>query len=232
MSKYILYHSKTCPFSRKIRFLLDEIGVKYKKEEINNYNDNKLLVKLNPALETPILFSEELNLKVVDSYLISDFLKKVEYKNNELRYEFFGNNLENELEINRLQMWFDKKCYAEVTKPLLHEIIFKTYNNNANRATNTNTIQICLNNLLGHIQYIEFLLSKNKWLAGEKFSLADISAATQLSIIDYFGYINWKRNLKLKEWYIVIKSKVGFRDILNDKIPGFSYSLHYNQLDF
>ena len=69
-------------------------------------------------------------------------------------------------------------------------------------------INIASINLEKHITYIEYLLSKRKWLASEVFSIADIAASTQLSVLDYTGYINWDKNQKLKEWYMTIKSKI------------------------
>ena len=73
---------------------------------------------------------------------------------------------------------------------------------------------------------MEFLLTKNKWLACEKFSLADISVATQISVVDYFGHINWKKFFKLKEWYSIIKSKRGLINPLFIYLTLNTYLVH------
>ena len=93
-------------------------------------------------------------------------------------------------------------------------------------------LNVALKNLDLHINYIEYLLSKHRWLASEIFTIADIASATQLSILDYLGYIDWNKYIKLREWYRIIKSKKGFRRILFDKIPGYKPSRYYSELDF
>lgn len=232
MQKYILYYYSFCPFSRKIRFLLDEIGIEYKKVEIKPYENNKEFVKINPLAETPVLIDEEHNIKIIDSYIIAEYLKNIEYsKYTSLRDEYFGSSLREELEIDRLEMLFDKNFYNQVTRPLMHEKVFNSLTEKRKFCSPTKMNSIISNmNIL--IEYMEYILTKNKWLAGEKFSLADISGATQISICDYFGHVNWNKYVKLKNWYIITKSKKGFRNILNDKLPGFTAPENYNKLDF
>ena len=42
------------------------------------------------------------------------------------------------------------------------------------------------------MQYIDWLSKNRDWLAGKNFSIADISAAANLSILDYLGEIKWR----------------------------------------
>ena len=232
MLKYNLYHYSFCPFSRKIRFLLDEIEITYKKIEIKPYEKNNEFIRLNTLNETPVLIDNNNKIRVIDSYIIADYLKNMEYRNfTDLRDEYFGSNLNEELEINRLQMLFDKNFYNDITKPLLYEKVYSTFDETKKYYSNS-VVNKVVSNINAYVEYMEFLLVKNKWLADEKFSLADISAAAQISVIDYFGHINWKRFFKLKEWYNIIKSKKGFNDILNDKLPGFNPYINYNKIDF
>ena len=232
MLKYNLYHYSFCPFSRKIRFLLDEIKLTYKKIEVKPYEKNNEFIKLNTLNETPVLIDNDNGIKVVDSYIIADYLKNMEYRNfTDLRDELFGSDLLEQLEINRLQMLFDKNFYHDITKPILYETVYSTFDENKKYYSNS-VISKVISNLNAYVEYMEYLLTKNKWLACEKFSLADISAATELSIVDYFGHVNWRKFFKLKEWYNIIKSKRGFNDILNDKLPGFNPYINYNKIDF
>ena len=232
MLKYSLYHYSFCPFSRKIRFLLDEIGITYKKIEVKPYEKNNEFIKLNTLNETPVLIDNSNKIKIIDSYIIADYLKNMEYRNfTDLQDEIFGSNLNEELEINRLQMLFDKNFYNDITKPLLYEKVYSTFDESKKYYSN-NVINKVISNINAYVEYMEFLLTKNKWLACEKFSLADISVATQISVVDYFGHINWKKFFKLKEWYNIVKSKKGFSDILNDKLPGFNPYINYNKIDF
>ena len=97
---------------------------------------------------------------------------------------------------------------------------------------NTKRLKAGQNNLDSHIRYMEYLLDNRKWLAGENFSMADISAATQISSLDYLGEISWNKYKILKDWYSTIKSKTAFQSILKDKIEGFKPSKYYSELDF
>ena len=169
---------------------------------------------------------------ICDSFLICNYIDELEIKEDELGYfNFLGNGLPEKYEIQRLHMWFDKKFYNEVSKHFIEEIFLNYVK--GNKSTDMEKINIVLQNLDKHILYIEYLLSKRKWLACESFTVADMAAATQLSILDYMGYINWNKYRKLKDWYIIIKSKQGFKKILYDtKIIGFKPSACYTELDF
>ena len=168
---------------------------------------------------------------ICDSYLICEYIANEERGKDELDYfDFLGNNSKDKYEIQRLHMWFDKKFYQEVTKYIIEETFLNTLNSRS--STNMDKLNVALKNLDLHINYIEYLLSKHRWLASEIFTIADIASATQLSILDYLGYIDWNKYIKLREWYRIIKSKKGFRRILFDKIPGYKPSRYYSELDF
>ena len=71
-----------------------------------------------------------------------------------------------------------------------------------------------------------------RWLAGDDMSIADFSAAAQLSCLDYIGDVDWSRSESLKDWYAKVKSRPAFRSILADLVPGFQPPSHYSDLDF
>jgi len=73
---------------------------------------------------------------------------------------------------------------------------------------------------------------RRRWLAGENFSLADITAAAHLSTLDYLGDVPWDNHEPAKEWYARIKSRPSFRPLLADHIPGAPPPKHYADLDF
>jgi glutathione S-transferase len=75
-------------------------------------------------------------------------------------------------------------------------------------------------------------MDSRNWLAGDNFSLADISAAAQISCVDYTGSIKWDNYPEVKDWYVRIKSRPSFRDILADRIPSIVPPSHYQELDF
>ena len=72
-------------------------------------------------------------------------------------------------------------------------------------------------NILDIVVLINFILG-NETPSTNEFTIADISAAASISIIDYLGEIKWKDYSYAKEWYARIKSRPSFRKILEDKI--------------
>jgi glutathione S-transferase len=97
---------------------------------------------------------------------------------------------------------------------------------------NSNAIRAGKSNLGYHLDYISFLAERRRWLAGDHFSLADISAAAHLSSLDYLGDVPWDAHEPAKEWYARVKSRPSFRPILSDHIPGAPPPKHYADLDF
>ncbi len=227
---YVFYYSNICPFSRKIRFVLDEFNLEYKMIDVKLWRIDSEFLKISPSNETPVLVDKKNDFVVTDSYVIIDYL---DYTNSGIftKNDTFGNDIFEKTEIQRLQMWFDKKFFSDITKIVMDEVFFKTFENN-NEVPNSKKIDIIRYNLDLHIKYMERLLSSRKWLACEKFTVSDISAAAHISILDYLGYINWNRYPKLKDWYIVIKSKKGFENMLNERIGAFTPSINYNKYDF
>lgn len=232
MIDYILYHYPLCPFSRKIRFLLDDMGLSYKLEEVKFWKRDKSLLQLNPASEVPVLVDEKNNIVLVDSFVIAEYLDATHKEHDDLlKIPYLSNNEVEKAEIRRLEMWFDKKFYNEVSKYILEERVYNTFLEKTPEI-NTKRLKAGQKNLGPHLRYIEFLLDKRKWLAGENFSIADIAAATQISSLDYLGEISWSKYKILKDWYLTIKSKTAFHGILRDKIEGFKPSKYYSELDF
>jgi glutathione S-transferase len=87
-------------------------------------------------------------------------------------------------------------------------------------------------NLKYHLDYIAYLAERRRWLAGDHFSLADITAAAHLSALDYLDDVAWDEHEPAKEWYARVKSRPSFRPILADHIPGAPPPAHYADLDF
>ena len=76
------------------------------------------------------------------------------------------------------------------------EEFYKTFENN-NEVPDSKKMDIFRYNLNMHIKYMENLLISRKWLACERFTIADVAAATHISILDYIGHINWRKYPKL-----------------------------------
>jgi len=224
----ILYHYPLSPFSRKIRLQLAEKSLDFELKVENFWERRRSFLAMNPAAQVPVLVESNASgadILIADSIAISEYLEEKYPEKNLL-----GNTPEERAETRRISNWFNNKFYYEVTKYLLDEKIFKALRNQGE--PNSVCIRAAKANIYDHIDYIDFLLKNRTWLAGEKFSLADINAAVQISVVDYMGDMPWDRSEKVKHWYSLIKSRPAFRQFFNDVVPGFECAKHYRMIDF
>ena len=96
----------------------------------------------------------------------------------------------------------------------------------------TEIMRAARSNIRYHLSYIGWLIRRRDWLAGEKLSYADLSAAAQLSTVDYLGDVPWDEDETAKAWYARIKSRPSFRMLLGDTLAGLPPSASYANLDF
>lgn len=219
----LLVHSSILPQCRKVRMIMAEKKMLFVLKEENPWALSKDILKINPAGELPIFIFDG-NI-LAGNYAITEFLEET-YSQNKL---IPGNN-KMRAEIRRLTDWFDNKFDREVYQYIVGEKIYKRFA--LKIPPESKRIKAGINNLRFHLEYIDWLIEKSNYLAGEEFSLADISAAAQLSIIDYLGDVPWDEYKNAKLWYSKIKSRPSFKDILNDRIKGIYPSKHYTDLDF
>ena len=219
----LLIHHPVSPHSRKIRILMSEKKILFSLKEENPWALSKDALKLNPAGELPIFVFDGKYLAGNNS--ICEFLEETFPEQSLLK----GDALQ-KAEIRRLTEWFDNKFYREVYRNIVVEKVFKRFIGGS--SPDSKLLKNGLNNLSFHLEYIDWLCESRNFLAGDTLSLADISAAAQLSIIDYLGDISWDGYKNAKIWYSKIKSRPSFKDILKDNIKGIMPSKNYNNLDF
>ncbi|NBV06517.1 MAG: glutathione S-transferase family protein [Proteobacteria bacterium] len=224
---YRLYHHPICPFSRKVRahMAAKEIGIELITE--NFWERRKEFIAMNPAGTIPILFDNSNSMVISESSVIVEY---IEEKHDETR-GFLGDGITKRAEVRKIQSWFDIKFYNEVGKYILNERYFNRYLPGA-KAPDSEVLRITRRNLNVHLSYIEYLLESRKYLAGEQISVADFAAASHLSVLDYFGDINWHHYFSVKEWYSLIKSHKIFSEILRDRIANINPPEWYSKLDF
>ena len=133
-------------------------------------------------------------------------------------------------EIRRLVHWFENKFNREVGAPLLSERVIKRFSGVG--TTSSVVIRAALSNLQIHLDYVDWLAEQGNWLTGKQISLADLAAAAHLSVLDFFGDIDWSRHPEAKSWYAKMKSRPSFRDLLGDQVVGINPPEHYSNLDF
>jgi glutathione S-transferase len=219
-----LLHLPLDPFSRKIRIVLGEKKITASLAVEPIWERRHEFLSINPAGTVPV-FIEDDGTTISTSQAIAEYLEETS-KEPAL---IFGTALQR-AEIRRLCNWFDVKFNTEVTEYLLGEKIMKRFLGLGEPSSET--IRAGYANIDTHLGYIEYLAEQRAWLAGDNFSLADITAASHISCIDYLGDIAWEDYQQAKQWYARIKSRPSFRPLLQDLIPGTQPPAHYKNLDF
>ncbi len=220
----ILYHLWLSPFSRTIRVVLKEKNLDFTMKTEKVWERRPEFLALNPAGEVPVLIEPDGSV-IADVHAIAEFLDEVHREKILL-----GINPIDRAEVRRLVAWFDGKMNHEVTENLVGEKMMKRFLGLGQ--PNSSAIRAGHANLVHHLDYIGYLTERRRWLAGENFSLADITAAAHLSSLDYLGDVPWDDHEAAKEWYARIKSRPSFRPLLADHIPGAAPPKHYADLDF
>jgi len=209
-----LYHLWLHPFSRKVRVVLGEKNLDFTSQIEKVWERRTDFLALNPAGDVPVLIEQD-GTTLANSQVICEYLEEVYPEVNLL-----GHDPVQRSETRRLVSWFDVKFNREVTDNIVGEKIMKRLlkvgepHGPAIRAGHAN--------IHYHLDYIGFLTEKRKWLAGDKYSLADIAAATHLSAIDYIGDVPWEEHAAARIWYDKVKARPSFQPLFEDRIPGFA----------
>lgn len=219
-----LFHLWLHPFSRKVRVVLTEKKLDFELQIEKVWERRTEFLALNPAGDVPVLIEKD-GTTLANSQVICEYLEEVYPEMNLL-----GLDPVQRAETRRLVSWFDVKFNREVTDNLIGEKLMKQFLKTGE--PHAPSVRAGHANIHYHLDYIGFLTEKRKWLAGDNFSLADIAAATHLSAIDYIGDVPWEEHEAAREWYAKVKSRPSFRPLLDDRIPGFTPSNHYEDVDF
>lgn len=219
-----LYHLWLHPFSRKVRIVLAEKKLEFKSEIEPIWERRTEFLAMNPAGDVPVLVEAD-GTTLANSLVICEYLDEV-YPEPTL----LGTDPVQKAEVRRLTCWFDIKFNQEVTENLVGEKLMKRFLKMGE--PHGPSIRAGHANIHYHMDYIGFLTEKRNWLAGDAFSLADVTAAAHLSAIDYIGDVPWDEHQAAKDWYARVKSRPSFQSLLEDRIPGFLPARHYENVDF
>lgn len=223
-----LYYSLLCPYSRKARISLLEKGLEFEPVEERIWEKSDELIKLEQTGVVPVLVDTKDGATNVLSWSVAiDQYLEAQYPEKTLT----GAGIAERCNTIKLVSWFDQKFYAEVTHGILYEKIIKRFSN-VRTGPNSGAIRSSVEQLYYHFEYMTWLLERNDWLAGGFFSLADIAAASHISIIDYLDQVPWNDFPEVKLWYAKIKSRPSMRPILKERISSLAPANHYSDLDF
>ncbi|MEQ8651307.1 MAG: glutathione S-transferase family protein [Kiloniellales bacterium] len=220
----ILYHLPLDAGCRKIRLLLAEKDLAFELKTENTWERREGFLRLNPAGEVPVLIEGEGTI-VPDHRVIVEYLEEAYPE-----APFLGEQVSERAEARRLANWFDDKFGREVTDNLVSEKIFKRFLRMGE--PNSSVVRAGYSNIHYHLEYIAWLTDRRLWLAGERFTIADITAAAHISTIDYLGDVPWSKHPVAKDWYARVKSRPSMRALLGDYLPGAAPPKHYADLDF
>lgn len=220
----ILYHLPLDAGCRKIRLLLAEKDLAFELKTENTWERREGFLRLNPAGEVPVLIEGEGTI-VPDHRVIVEYLEEAYPETH-----FLGEQVSERAEARRLANWFDDKFGREVTDNLVSEKIFKRFLRMGE--PNSGVVRAGYSNIHYHLEYIAWLTDRRLWLAGERFTIADITAAAHISTIDYLGDVPWSKHPVAKDWYARVKSRPSMRALLADYLPGAAPPKHYADLDF
>ena len=180
----VLYNLWLSPDCRKVRVALLEKGLDFELRAEYIWERRNEVLALNPACDVPVLVESD-GSALSGSNAICEFLDEVHPDPPLIGRQALGR-----AEVRRLDHWFDGKFDGEVTENLVGEKIMKRLLGQG--APNSKAVRAGHANIHHHLDYIGYLTERRIWLAGDTFSLADITAAAHLSTIDYLGDVPWK----------------------------------------
>lgn len=217
----MLFHFWLHPFSRKVRMALTEKKLPFDLTIEKTWERRTEFLAMNPAGDLPLLVEKDGTI-LSNSQVICEYLDEVYPETN-----LIGHDPVQRAETRRLVNWFDRKFHKEVTENLVDEKLMKAILNLGE--PHGPSVRAGRANIHYHLDYIGFLTERRQWLAGDTFSLADISAAAQMSAVDYVGDVPWEQHPGAQQWYEKIKARTGYSFLVEERVPGFEPSVNYMQ---
>jgi glutathione S-transferase len=229
---YELHYFNLCPFARSIVLLLNELRIDCKCFEEKNYSNIVLGLSLQEKknfFESTILKYN--NEKISGSQAITEYFAELDENNKNI---LFGNSVTARARTRSFISWVEHDMFHNIVKIILYEKIFKNYDTNiSSHSPDSVLIRETESNLKKYLLHAQSILEDNEYCAGDNVTMADFVLASNISVLDYFNHVVWGMNLKrLKHWYLIIKSRPNFKNILGMRIPGFHSSKQYSCIDF
>lgn len=228
----LLYHHPVSANSRFIRLAIGEIGLDFELVEEPFWQRRPEFMKLNPDGRLPVLVATN-GYGLAGAYVIAEYLDEVhgilKRERRLLPEDPFAR-----AETRRLCAWFLEKFDHEVTAPLVRERALKLQipADQGGGSPDSKILRAARSNIRQHMKYLSWLAATRPWLAGEKLTYADLAAASEISVLDYMGEVDWNEYSHAKSWYQRIKSRPAFRPLLSDRVRILAPVAHYADLDF
>lgn len=223
----VLYHWPLDPGSRQARIALAETKLKFKLETVNPWAPEPAFLSVCVEGVPPTLIDVISGGKVTISgpRAICEYLAETSKK-----VSLLPDSPTERAEMRRLCDWMATKFTHDVQAYIMHERVEKTIL--GHEPPHPPTLREGRENLQPHLEYFTWLLERRDYIAGHKFSLADIACFSHLSCLDFVGEIRWRDHKTVKEWYQKIKSRPSVQPLLGDRIASLIPPRHYRDLDF
>lgn len=219
-----LYHYPLDAYGRIARIYLKEKSLEYQEIEEYPWDRKKVFSEKHMLSDLPTLIEND-GTVIEGCYAIIEFVEQT-YRSHSL----LGDSFKSKAEVRRISALFNVNFFADVTNNIIFEKVMKKFVDKS--SPDSANIRKGNSNLKKYLDYISWLTNRRNWLAGNDFSLADISAAAHISCLDYTGSIEWASYPEVKNWYVRIKSRPSFREILKDRVVNISPPDAYSDLDF
>lgn len=219
-----IFQFPLCPFSRKVRLLMAEKGIAYEMQTTRPWEGEDRLFQMNPAGRTPVVREMDRGIVLADSRAICEYFEETVDRNPMLR----GTD-QQRAEIRRLVALFDENFFNDVSGPLLHEKMKKRLV--LRQSPDARALRDAMKLAHDYLDYIDYLIDNRPWLAGATMTLADLAAASQISVADYLGGLDWSSHEQARGWYLVMKSRPSFRPLLTERMEVIQPPSHYGEVD-
>ena len=171
----LLYHLPFSANCRLVRIALAENKVSFRLVVEAIWERRDSFLALNPEGQVPVFINEQ-NLKICGASVI------IEWLDENIDNSLIGSEIDIRCESRRIMNWFLNKFSNEIDNTIVYEKIMKGFIGKGN--PDANILRVGRKNLKIHMEYINWLSKNRDWLAGNEFTIADISAAANISIID------------------------------------------------
>jgi len=223
----VLYHFPLDPASRQARIALTEAKLKFKLEMVNPWAPEEDFLKLCAEAMPPALSDITSNgaILIVGARAICEYMVDSAPKSR-----LMPDDAAERAEARRLCDWLDMKFTDDVHAYIMHERVEKVMM--PTEPPHPPTLRAGREAMHRHFEYLTWLLEQRDYLAGRRFSLADIAGVAHLSCLDFIGEIRWRDWPELAGWYQKLKSRPSVQPLLSDRIAGIIPPRHYRDLDF
>lgn len=222
-----LFSYVLCPFSRKVRLVLEELKYEYHIQNEPIWKRREDFLDLNHTGEVPVFidFIDEKPVVITQSQAICEYLH-----DSDATSELLPQTPLERARVRQKCLYFDLNFYKDVVHKIVFEKALKRQMGLG--SLDSKNLREGQTAMKAYLEHLSWNLENNDWLCGSHLTLADLVAAAHLSCLDYFGAVSWSNYPDVKDWYARLKSRPSFRPLLKDAVPGFSAAPHYTDLDF